>query len=692
MTEQIGYEWKKIIGRKSLVFLMAAFVFLSLILYFARLWMPEFGSGIRPAAYRQAAVGLAGQDGEEAYIRVRETMEAILYRGEWPGQYGQTPGEAYFLCEFLSRELSQVSGYEAYIEGILETAEKRSGGFLGADAESRRLNDRIFKDFSDLRGVSLAFTGSCGIYLFWQADLWDAFLCMVLMLFVYALVLTEYEEGKMSLMRAAPRGREACFGAKLLLGFCFVTVLQTGVQLMRFLLSVAAFGCPDLTAPIQTVYGAGSCPWTLSVGQGLLLFWGGKTLGSVILYCLLVFLALLCRDGRLFYGLCGGGAAVFLLCYTQIDTNSFLVNLKWLNPAAFLDTGRLLTEYRNIQVLGHPVGYPLLATVIGIAVLPFLICGSLGLYKSGLPGRRIPYTGMRGVGKLRGRGLGSMEHRKYWTNQGLAGICLAYLLLAAAVYTPLTEGLYTKTEIYYKTYVTQREGPYSEEKLQSLYQERERLDKIEALLASGENYHASVIDYYQTELERQGGLEAAVRYVEYVRDHGDTILYEAGFRQLLGQGDGRLALLLCRLASLALMCLFSVTIWHYDRRTGMEKLIRISRTGSKGLERYQYGNVLWAGCLIFAITYLPWIYNVSSAYSVGFPAAAAKSLEMFAFLPGWISIGLLYGVFYGAHLLYLLVAGWTAKWVCRKINHSVGASLALFAAFMLPILLQHFCL
>lgn len=690
MIRQMGYEWKKIIRRKSFPFLLAGFTALGLMLYVMKICVPELGGGFRPADYRRAAAELMQLDPRDAYVQAGDIREAILYEGRWPQQYGNSPREVYVLYEILCQELSQVSGYEAYIEGILENAKGSRGGFLSANEKNRRLNEKIFKDFSGLRGLSLSFTGSYGIALFMRADLWDVLFAMVLMIVVYALVITEYEEGKISLMRAAPKGRKTCFGAKFLLGFCFVAALQTGMYLIRFILAVAAYGCPELTAPFQSVYGAGTCPWKIHVQDGILLFLCSKLLMSVLLYVFLLLLALLCMGGRLFYGICLGGGAASVLCYTQIDANSFLEKAKWLNPAAFLDTGRLLTEYRNLSVLDFPLGYPKLAAGIGIASIPLFIILSFRLYENGLPDRRLPLTAPAGILRIRGKSLWRMEHGKYWFHQALAGVYLAYLLLAAAVYAPLHERLYTKEEIYYKLYVAQAEGSYSEEKLQTLYQERARLEGIEALLKSGEDYHDSVISYYQTELERRGGLELAIQHVEYVRENGDTVLYEKGFQQLLGQNEGRLAMLLCRAGSLGMMCLFSVTIWHYDKRTGMEKLIHISRTGSKRLHLHQYGNVLWGGCLIFAATYIPWIYNVHSAYSIGFPGAAARSLEMFAAVPDRINLRLLYGIFYGGHLLYLSAAGCLAKWVCGKINHFMGAALALFTVFMLPVFCLYF--
>lgn len=691
MMGQMGYEWKKIIRRKSFMFLFTGFTALGLILYVIRICVPELGEGFRPADYRQTAAELMQMDTRDAYAQAGDVREAILYEGRRPQQYGRSPRETYMLYEILCRELSQVSGYETYIEEILENAKGNRGGFLSSNEESRRLNEKIIKDFSGLKGFSLRFTGSYGIALFMRADLWDVLFFMVLMLFVYALVITEYEEGKISLMRASPKGRRTCFGAKFLLGFYFILALQTGMYLIRFFLAVGAYGCPELTAPIQTVYGAGTCPWKIHVQDGILLFFCCKLLMSVFLYVFLLLLALLCRGGRLFYGICLVGGAASVLCYTQIDANSFLATAKFLNPAAFLDTGRLLTEYRNLSVMGFPLGYPKLAAGIGIAAIPPLIFRSFRLYENGLPDRRLPLPGIAGVLRILGKSLWRMEHGKYWFHQALAGAYLAYLLLAAAVYTPLHERLYTKEEIYYKLYVAQAEGSYREEKLQALYQERARLEEIEALLESGEDYHDSVISYYQTELERRGGLELAIQHVEYVRENGDTVLYEKGFQQLLGQNEGRLALLLCRAGSLGMMCLFSVTIWQYDKRTGMERLICISRTGSKKLHLYQYGNVLWGSCLIFASTYIPWIYNVHSAYSIGFPTAAARSLEMFAAVPGWINLRLLYLGFYGGHLLYLSVVGCLAKWVCGKINHYMGAALVLFTVFMLPVLCLYFC-
>jgi hypothetical protein len=247
--------------------------------------------------------------------------------------------------------------------------------------------------------------------------------------------------------------------------------------------------------------------------------------------------------------------------------------------------------------------------------------------------------------------------------------------------------LYTKEEIYYKYYVTQVQGTYTDEKMETLSGEQQRLDDISALLETETN--ATVASYYMTELEKRAGLESAISYAAYVKENGDFIIYEKGYELLIGKDKGRLALLLCRLASLAVVCLLSVTIWNYDKSTGMEKLIQISKTGNRRLNRQKYANVLLGCFLIFLMTYLPWIYNVNSVFGLQGIHAQARSMEMFSHIPAQISVLFLYGIYYLGHFLYLCLTGCLGKCYIKRVGNYMGAVLLLFVTSMIPAVILY---
>jgi hypothetical protein len=671
---------------------MIALLVIGLLLFVIKAYLPEMGSGFSPESYRTAAEEQIPMDTQEAYAGLENAYEELLYEGILPEKmYGKTAAEELSLYTVLMGELEQVSDYPSYIDGVLESAARSGSRLFAGNAEAKRTGEKTYQDFSNLQGIELSFIGSYGIVYAMKTDLWDILFFLILILFIYGLVITEYEERKINLMRATAKGRGACFGAKLLAGLFFVLSLQASVYIFRFVFSLSIYGCPDLSAPFQAVYGAQKCSWNISVLTAIILFFGWKLAVSAFLFCLSLFFALLCKEAKIFYGGCLCLGTISAFCYTQIDGNSYFAKIKWLNPAAFLASDSILMDYRNISVLGYPLGYPGMIAAVCVIVSVFSVIGAYRIYihrmqgEAGILTRRKDHN--RNLRFHFRTGLRRLEGKKYWIYQACALICIFYAVLALLVYEPVREHLYTKEEIYYKYYVTQVQGTYTDEKMETLSGEQQRLDDISALLETETN--ATVASYYMTELEKRAGLESAISYAAYVKENGDFIIYEKGYELLIGKDKGRLALLLCRLASLAVVCLLSVTIWNYDKSTGMEKLIQISKTGNRRLNRQKYANVLLGCFLIFLMTYLPWIYNVNSVLGLQGIHAQARSMEMFSNVPAPISVLFLYGIYYLGHFLYLCLIGCLGKCYIKRVGNYMGAVLLLFVTSMIPAVILY---
>jgi hypothetical protein len=692
MIRLAAYEWKKIARRQTISGPIIALLIFGLLLYVIKAYVPEMGSGFSPESYRTAAEELVSMDTQEAYAGVEAAYEEILYEGKIPEKmYGKTVVEELSLYTVLMGELEQAYGYPSYIDGVLESAARSRSGIFSGNTEAKRAGEKTYNDFSNLQGIELYFAGSYGIVYAMQTDLWDILFFLILILFVYGLVITEYEECKINLMRTTAKGRGACFGAKLLAGLFFVVLLQSAVYVFRFAFSFGVYGCPELSVPFQTVYGAQKCPWNISILTAIALFFAWKLAASAFLYCLNLFFALLCQEAKMFYGGCLCAGVISSLCYTQIDANSFWAKIKWLNPAAFLAADSILMDYRNISVLGYPLGYPGMIATLCVFLSVFSVLGAYRIYIHRMQGE----AGILSKRKQRNRnlrfhfrtGIWRLESKKYWIYQAGALICIFYVVIALLAYEPVREHLYTKEEIYYKYYVTQVQGTYTDEKMETLSSEQQRLDDISTLLETESN--ATVASYYMTELEKRVGLESAISYATYVKENGDSIIYEKGYELLIGKDKGRLALLLCRLASLAVVCLLSVSVWNYDMSTGMEKLIQVSKTGNKRLVRHKYANVLLGCFVVFLLTFLPWIYNVYSVFGLHEIHAQARSMEMFSHVPAPISVLLLYGIYYLGHFLYLCLTGCLGKCYTKRVGNYMGAVMLLFVTSMIPVVMLY---
>ena len=79
--------------------------------------------------------------------------------------------------------------------------------------------------------------------------------------------------------------------------------------------------------------------------------------------------------------------AVSWILFSQIDANSFLAILKWLNPAAFLAVDSIISDYRNLMMFGYPIGYMHFVLIVCALFLGICICTIGKFYCNVMPFR-----------------------------------------------------------------------------------------------------------------------------------------------------------------------------------------------------------------------------------------------------------------------------------------------------------------
>jgi len=597
----------------------------------------------------------------------------------------------------VQEELEQVAGYESYLAGVKKNADKKLNSTLQKQQESAlREAEKVKKDFACMEGVKAEFLPTRGMAMFFSMDMQEFFLVLAVFLVAATLVSVELEDGTIRLLRCTKNGRTRVVYAKVLAGAGMVAgfvCLQVG---LRFLLTVAGYGTECLSASIVSLYGAMGCTLPITIGQGVILYAGWKLFAYLALFSLLLLLALVFQQPWKIYLFAGGPVALFWAAYVLIDANSWLADLKWLNPVAFLDTGRLLLSYKNLILLGHPVTYRTCMLVVCtlLVLLGLLLDGWMFLRI--LPGRqgaggRLFGRLERVVSVLTGQSsLLGYEFRKWSFYQSGGVICLLLAAGLAFTYSPVADQVYTEEEIYYRYYVHQMEGEWSEGKMERLLAEQERIQRIEEELQSGMVQDAMMVSYYSQQLRQKQGLEQVIRYGEFLEEQGGgSFVYEQGYERLLGKREP-VALFLYRCISLAVMTFLSVLLYGIEERTGMKQLIRVSFMGEKKLRLRKWGNTMFLGSIIFAIVYLPWFFNVFSVYGtngLSVPAYCLWQMGSFWKMPQTVTVWIVQVAYYGLHLLYLWIAGLVTGVLAERIKHPLVATLAAFGAGILPIVL-----
>ena len=695
MSELIKQEWKKILRIKAVPLLLFAMLVISLALYGREL----YGQNSYSVRAYLALHDAIDKNDLTAEIERLETVGRAMLLEQLPPEtmFTDSMGKEFMLYNQLQDEMEQVAGYEQYLAGIRKNAEKKLNSTLHKQRESALWEaEKVIKDFAVMEGVKAELYPTRGMVHFFNMDLQEFFLVLAVFLVASTLVSVELEEGTIRLLRCTKNGRKWVVYAKALAGAGIVAV-YVGLHIaLRFLITVLGYGTECLSGCIVSLYGAMGCTLPVTIGQGVLLFAGLKLFANLALFLLLLLLALIFQQPWKIYLFAGGPVALFWAAYALIDTNSWLADLKWMNPVAFLDTGTLLLSYKNIMLFGHPVTYRICMLVV-CTVLILLSLLSFGrAFLTVLPDRQP--GGGRLLGMLESfmavltgrRSLWGFELRK-WSFYQSGGIII--LLLAAGLfltYTPVAEQMHTEEEIYYRYYVRQVEGEWSGEKMTTLRTEQARLAELEQKLQSGEVQDVMMVSYYSQQLKRQSGLAKVIQYGEFLEQQGGgSFIYEQGYERLLGKREP-VTLFLYRCISLAVMVFLSVLLYGIEQRTGMKQLIRVSFAGEKKLRRRKWGNTLVMGAVIFAVIYIPWFFNVFSVYGINGISAPAYCLWQMGVgeqLPAVVTVWQLLAIYYGLHLIYLWVVGLMTGVMAEKIKHPLVASLAAFGLGVLPVLL-----
>lgn len=697
MVKQIVFECKKILHVRTISMLLGSLLMIYFIYYAVQIYSPNVGSAYTPGAYRELTNSIDANSISKEYENLSAVYNSMLFEGNEPDKMFTTSyRQEFMLYEQVLKEMAQVDGYKEYLNNVKDNARKSTISIFEANQASQRNSAKTSADFEKMGNTTVKFLGSYGINEFLKTDVWDFLMIAAIFILVASLVTVEIEENKISLLRCTKNGRGKTAYAKLFTGIFLLVLLQIIVYGYRFIIVAATYGLPDLTSSFQSVYGSESCTLILSILEALVLFLGLKLFVTIALFSFIFLISLLIRNSWKLYVIGFSVVAVSWILYERIDINSFLSGLKWLNPVAFLHTDSLIMVYRNLMIFGYPISYLSIVTIL--CVLVFVMCTYLAvfLYKRILPDKghafsnRFSYVIEATVSKLTGRySLAGYELRKWSFYQKGIFVCALLVVIAIVAYEPVSERLFTKQEIYYKYYVNQVKGTYSREKMDYLYEQKEYLEGIKKKLeAYGIEFAESVIRYYNDELDKGDGLLAVIQYGDYLEEvGGEEFIYEQGYEMLFGRGEGSFALLLCRTLSLASMVILAVFIWNIEDTSKMKYLIRISYIGEKKINRRKYLNVMLAGTIVFAIIYIPWIYNVFSVFGHGGVFASANSLKMFHQIPSYVMVVMMLLLFYLAHLLYLWLVGCCVRFLYRKINNIMATSVVAFGIGMIPVML-----
>ena len=552
----------------------------------------------------------------------------------------------YFLLSYVKSEVNDTLGYMDYRENIIASADRLSKLpiFSDADGFSRLNMEKTAEVYAGLpkistvpgpgRGVVMA-SGYTGSVLFG----------IVFMIYIiFALVVREKEIGTLNLTRTTLKGHKSHGVSKLLVCMTLAFISVTVLELINWVLAGYMYGLGDLSRPIQSVPEYMTCVFEINVLEFALITVLFRILFVLMITVMVFFFACI---GKTYLSMLLSLAAVSGIegvLYFTISGNSIFGLFKYMNLFSGADTGFLFGDYINLNIFEKPIWY--LPVYIGFTVLLLAVFCLLGVTAYDRISSTFGRSFRIGADILPVKSLSIFlqECFRYLFCEKAILIVLAFLVFRAVTFQPVREMFSMPEDIYYKQYMLQLSGLYSEEKEREIGKEWEAYEAIQEeyreniVLTEDETIKNLMSSKYQEETKKYAVLDRVESKGRYLKENGGAFVYEQGYRILTndtpGEKDNRLLSVMAAL----LMLICAVFMYAPDYQSGVDRIVKTTAKGRKSLfiRREVLGTVILL--LTFLITYIPFFVSVLNAYGDSGFSYPACSLSHLNWVPVWISI------------------------------------------------------
>ena len=571
------------------------------------------------------------------------------------------------LTDRIYEEVAACENYDSYLENIDSTARKMTGISLFADPDSFSYKNiaQTPADFAYLKGSKLTAAPSKGISMATGFLATDLIAMLMIMTVVMTIVTREKELDQITLSRTTYKGRMPLGITKIFTCFAAAIVAEMLLYGVNFAVSYITYGFGDLSRQIQSVYEFNGSNLKISVLQYFALFLAAKLAVYCVFAAMIYLVTVVSNTAVKVYGILIITIAAEAVLYYTIPSTSYLCPLKYINILAYANTKDLFASYLNLNIFGKPVNY--MAVFVGSAIVLLLILSILSVLifsKQRVIKSRTRKFSLAKFSIFKGRttNLFLQECYKVFIGGKALLILIAFAVITAVSYSPISESFSSADEVYYKQYMLKFEGEYTAEKQKMIDAEAQKF--ADAQMKMSEEMANSDGDGVFIMMKYQDILAPQYAFDEVTAGNKDLTLGLTAMRMVI-------------------LCLTYVYAAEYQ--TGANVLLKTSARGREDTFLCKFGIGVVIVTMIFALTYAPYFYNVLNAYStrgINAPACSIESLSNFD-----VSIkGYLILIIAGRYLA-LLCAMLIIYFLSAKLKSVISTFLAATAVLILPILL-----
>ncbi len=631
------------------------------------------------------------------------------------------------LFSLVHQAIDQSEGYPARLEKVTDAARANLEEFrrmgVGENSFSWKYQTEVIRRYEAMRGtveIGVEYVRGWGDYFDYR--LGDVLLFLMLILTGSVVFTQEKQAGFLPVLRVSKRGRAETAAVKIGLTLALTSLFVLLFTFTSFAAFGARIGYSSPENALQALPDFTYSPYRITVGQYFGITVLIRLLAAAVFSVLMLVLSNLLRHPVLCYI---AGLALFglNLLLGRLDASHAAAHLNLVSAAA---VNSLFTRYRAVNLFGAAAGM----VPFMIALFALLLAGgavaTILLHSKGQADRRIGLFdailsfGMTAAARI--RGFFTAERRRerraartyslslfraevFKTLISTRFLALLLLLLAAKGWysARLYEAKPSYADSVYKEYMTELEGPWTEEKSAWIAAERARINELlakkdimqEAYLReeiSLPEYREYLSEYSSAEA-RSDLFETIERHEEYLkaRDSGSGtsgwFLYDTGWRRLFS-GDADLFLY-----TAVLLLLTGSFAGEYVSRSSSGSFAQILRATKRGRNETFRAKLVSSGAIAVLLALLSCgmdYYFISKNYALPSPGAPVCSLELFGAYTGSLSAAGYAAVFVllrvlGAFLMAMLVCA-LSELLARYLpvlGSAVALTLcpALFAAF-----------
>lgn len=682
MGKLFAYEWYKL-GKRRLFLLLAGVLLAANIV---AIYAQEQYTSAWFYIWEQRESFLRFQAGDTSADSDHYYQKAVDSQLEYLDSYGVFIGQMSDRAEQLNQSLL-FDGNRVFLEGNLEKTQR---------------------DFAPFQGLELKVDNCFGVAGYAGYSTGILFLLVFLGVLAYYVLFVERDAGLLLLLKGCRRGHTGLGLGKLgtlLTGAAAYTVLQEGGTIGFYGI---VYGYGDLARPVQSAQVFRNCALPLSVGEAL-------AVNVLIRLAVALFLASVLYLGGMALRSKSGAVAMIgcvlggLWGLNQVFTvNSQLNWLKCVNPFFCWDMEQTLGTYLNLNFFSHPVGKGVCAGVVGL--IAGCGCAAMGVYLFHRTCQvRVKGSVELAADWLRGKMAWMSRHTNLLRFEGNKPLIqqkkvLVLLLLAAwcvwscyGVYQPKYFGM--AEDAAYEAYLQRWQGKITQETLDDIAEERERLNGIEAqmtqLLDSDQPDAAWTIKVLEAELDMwTDGLHRLEQQLEGLKARGadlfevylvNELAYIRIWRDVSGQVREWLL-------GTVMMLILVNGLYPMDEQRGLIALLRSTRNGQEKLDRSKNIVALllsMAACLMSQLPLLVRYWEIDHFTVAG---QDLSYLTPYMFRSG-ITLGGLLALVFLCKLAMFLLVGMGAVQLSKRMKHETLATVvtAGVAGVAAAVLIQIHC-